>query len=186
MIKGILGLLRLACRVEQKCLCCQWPSLFRAVIDQGQTRGVRHFLLGATEDTLAALREALHVHYPGATIAGSYAPPFAPYSRESIAEWCEVVRESQADLVWVGLGTPKQDYAVNDLASELSRPCVAVGAAFDFVAGTVDEAPERLHGSGLEWLYRLASEPRRLWRRYLFGNLAFLVLVLKNWRTDRP
>lgn len=81
--------------------------------------------------------------------------------------------------MWVGLGTPKQDFVSTALAERLSVPCVGVGAAFDFAAGSVREAPLWIQNSGLEWLYRLASEPRRLWRRYVFGNVRFIVAAVR-------
>jgi N-acetylglucosaminyldiphosphoundecaprenol N-acetyl-beta-D-mannosaminyltransferase len=85
-------------------------------------------------------------------------------------------------VLWIGLGTPRQDYLVHLLAPQLSIPVVPVGAAFDFWSGAIKEAPRVLQGTGLEWVYRLAKEPRRLWRRYLLGNPRF---VLSAWRHRR-
>jgi N-acetylglucosaminyldiphosphoundecaprenol N-acetyl-beta-D-mannosaminyltransferase len=106
-------------------------------------------------------------------------PPFRRLADDDLSALAERVRASGANVLWVGLGTPRQDYLVHELARAVSMPVLPVGAAFDFWAGAVTEAPVILHGSGLEWTHRLASEPRRLWRRYLLGNPRFL---LSAWR----
>ncbi|TXK15411.1 WecB/TagA/CpsF family glycosyltransferase [Microbacterium saccharophilum] len=150
------------------------PSLFVDVMRAGVERGTRHFLLGGTPETLAQLKEALAATHPGINVVGSYSPPFAPVTAEYIAVCADHIRQTKPDLVWVGLGTPKQDVVGTALAREAMVTTVNVGAAFDFAAGTVRQAPVWVQRSGFEWLYRLASEPRRLWRRYVFGNLRFL------------
>ena len=94
------------------------------------------------------------------------------------------ILKSDAEIVWVGLGTPKQDYEAARLAGRLSMVFIAVGAAFDFVAGHKNEAPTLVQRAGLEWAYRLISEPRRLWRRYLFGNVRFLWAVIHRLHED--
>lgn len=150
------------------------PSLFHSVMKQTQSTPIRHFYLGSTDATLTALGISINSRYPDLQIAGMYSPPFtAPDSK--FIEACAVqVEESNADVVWIALGTPKQDFVASLLAARVGMPCVAVGAAFDFTAGTVKEAPVWMQRSGLEWSYRLATEPKRLWRRYLIGNLRFL------------
>jgi N-acetylglucosaminyldiphosphoundecaprenol N-acetyl-beta-D-mannosaminyltransferase len=151
------------------------PSLFVDTIRKSENSGLSHFFLGATEQTLDLLEAELTRRFPGASIAGKYSPPYgdldADFYRTSEAK----IREVNPDIIWIGLGTPKQDFASLQLASTLGIPCIGVGAAFDFVAGTVPEAPVWCQRSGLEWLFRLLSEPRRLWRRYLFGNVRFLI-----------
>lgn len=150
------------------------PTLFRSVIDQGRESGLKSFFLGATEDTLARLVTELTLGSPGCEIVGTHSPPFVEPSSEILSEWSDMIRLADPDVVWIGLGTPKQDFVATELALRTGRTCVAVGAAFDFVAGTVSEAPRWIQGTGLEWIYRLKSDPRRLWRRYLFGNPRFL------------
>ncbi|MDF0530640.1 WecB/TagA/CpsF family glycosyltransferase [Tsukamurella sp. 8F] len=150
------------------------PSLFAAVLDRGRSAGLRHFMLGATQDTLDRLVESIGNRYPGAEVAGTYSPPFGPLDESFYTESIARIEESGADVVWVGLGTPKQDFAAAELARRVPLPFLGVGAAFDFVAGVVPEAPLWVQRSGFEWLYRLVSEPRRLWRRYLIGNTQFL------------
>lgn len=150
------------------------PGLFNAVIDLGREYGISHFLLGTTDETLALLRTELETRYPGVRIAGTHSPPFRPLTEAERLEQDEMIRSSGAEITWVGLGTPKQDFEAQRLAHGLPGLAVAVGAAFDFVAGTKREAPAWMTRTGLEWVYRLLSEPRRLWRRYLIGNVVFI------------
>ncbi|MGY4783670.1 WecB/TagA/CpsF family glycosyltransferase [Rhodococcus opacus] len=150
------------------------PSLFVEVLDAGRRSDVGHFFLGATEDTLARLVEQVSARFPGIRIAGTYSPPFSPVTEDFYAQCVSKIRQTDAQIIWVALGTPKQDVVGATIAEMAQLPTVAVGAAFDFLAGTVREAPEWVQNSGTEWLFRLATEPRRLWRRYLIGNFQFL------------
>jgi N-acetylglucosaminyldiphosphoundecaprenol N-acetyl-beta-D-mannosaminyltransferase len=143
---------------------------------------LRHFLYGGKEGVADEMAAALRSDVPDAIVAGTETPPFRPLADEDVAGLAERVRASGANVLWIGLGTPRQDYLVHELAASLSMPIVPVGAAFDFWSGAVREAPRVLHGSGFEWVHRLGSEPRRLWRRYLVGNPRFL---LSAWR-HRP
>ena len=156
------------------------PSFFRDVLDKGRPSGVRHFFVGASKDTLAMLIDVVEKEYPGVDVVGSYSPPFAALDEKYIENIVTEVGFSEPSIVWLGLGTPKQDFAASMLASRLRCPVVGVGAAFDFVAGNVQEAPSWLHGTGLEWVYRFAKEPKRLWRRYLFGNAIFVESVVRQ------
>lgn len=156
------------------------PSFFVEVLDRGRKRDLRHFMLGATDDVLTKLTDEAEARYPGVNIVDSYSPPFGPVE-ESIDEACiERIARSGADIVWIGMGTPKQDFAAAILADRLPGVFVGVGAAFDFVAGSVREAPRWVQNSGFEWFYRLCAEPKRLWRRYLFGNARFVMAVLRG------
>lgn len=156
------------------------PSLFQSVLDLGRTPGVKHFFLGTTARTLDLLTDNMQRKYPGLLVAGSYAPEYGPLSDEFFDECCEKIAASNADLVWVALGTPKQDIAAARISARTGRVAVGIGAAFDFSAGTTKEAPLAFQKLGLEWLFRLASEPRRLWRRYLVGNVVFLRTATKS------
>lgn len=155
------------------------PAYFESVIDQGRKHGIRHYLLGSTPETLEALEKALTSRFPGVQIAGTMSPPFRPLSEEELAAQDETIRASDADIIWVGLGTPKQDYETGRLAAE-GFTAAAVGAAFDFSAGLKPIAPKMIRSLGLEWAHRLLSEPRRLWRRYLWGNSLFLLTVARR------
>lgn len=158
------------------------PSLFALTLRESVRHGTKHFFLGGTPQTLARLEANVRSLCPGIAIAGTYSPPFTAMDETYIADCAERVRASGADIVWIGLGTPKQDQLGTALANEVPIVSVNVGAAFNFVAGTVREAPPWVQRSGFEWLYRLASEPKRLWRRYLIGNFQFLVVAISGLR----
>jgi len=160
------------------------PSLFHDVFELGQQQGLSHYLLGSTPRTLQRLRHNLSESYPDARIMGVESPPFRPMTQIEQADQLARIEDSGAQVVWVGLGTPKQDYESARLAAALPLVFVAVGAAFDFTAGTVKPAPEWMQDNGLEWVHRFASEPKRLWRRYVFGNARFVYAVTRN-RSDR-
>ncbi|MEV0185121.1 WecB/TagA/CpsF family glycosyltransferase [Streptomyces sp. NPDC050625] len=149
-------------------------ELLLDVFALGQPAGLRHYLLGSTPEVLAALQRQLHRRFPDALIVGTCSPPFRPLTAGELYEEEQAIRESGADIVWVGLGTPQQDLRTAQLAAVVPSVCVAVGAAFDFVAGHKQRAPRWMQQCGMEWLFRLCLEPRRLWRRYLFGNARFV------------
>jgi N-acetylglucosaminyldiphosphoundecaprenol N-acetyl-beta-D-mannosaminyltransferase len=162
------------------------PSLFPFVLRESVPRGTRHFLLGGTSETLRRLEERICATYPGITIAGCYSPPFAPVDEAYVTDCADRIRASAADIVWVGLGTPKQDQLGTALSRQIDAVSVNVGAAFDFLAGTAREAPVWVQRSGFEWLFRLASEPKRLWRRYLVGNCHFLLAATRALLKGNP
>ncbi|MBA2945208.1 WecB/TagA/CpsF family glycosyltransferase [Streptomyces himalayensis] len=150
------------------------PDLVLNVFELSQGTGLRHYLLGSTPQVLGSLRRELHRRFPRAVIAGACSPPFRPLTMQERRGQEEEIRACGADIVWVGLGTPLQDRKAAELCVSLPVVAVAVGAAFDFIAGTKRQAPSWMQCNGLEWLFRLGCEPRRLWRRYLFGNARFL------------
>jgi N-acetylglucosaminyldiphosphoundecaprenol N-acetyl-beta-D-mannosaminyltransferase len=160
------------------------PSFFSRSLEKSETSENAHFFLGSTHSTLEMLVSRVHAKHPDLQIAGYYSPPFAAVDDAFIEDCAAMVRKAgPVSVVWIGLGSPKQDYVSTRLAAALGVPCVGVGAAFDYSALTVKEAPAWVQNSGLEWLFRFAAEPRRLWRRYLLGNLRFLVAVFRprNW-----
>ncbi|MFE9643721.1 WecB/TagA/CpsF family glycosyltransferase [Streptomyces sp. NPDC006365] len=156
------------------------PDLLLDVFALGQNTDVRHFLLGSTPHVLEGLHRELRRRFPKARIVGTCSPPFGPLSADELRRQAEEIRAADADIVWVGLGTPKQDRWAADLCTQLPVVAVAVGAAFDFVAGAKRQAPSWMQSNGLEWMFRLGCEPRRLWRRYLFGNARFLRGVVRQ------
>lgn len=156
------------------------PQFLLDVINHGRKVGVKHYLLGSTEEVLEKLESNLLEQYPGAEIVGCHSPPFREVTREELEARDAAIRATGAHVVWVGLGTPKQDYEAKRLADALPVVAVAIGAAFDFAAGTLKEAPHVYRLLGMEWAYRLAKEPRRLWRRYLFGNSRFTLAVSRR------
>lgn len=151
------------------------------LIERGVAAGWRHYFYGATPETLARLTAALERGFPGVQIAGTFAPPFRALAPAERADVLERVRASRPDIVWVGLGMPKQEKWMHEVHEALPGVVlVGIGAAFDFLAGTKAHAPRWMQERGLEWLFRLGSEPRRLWRRYLSSNPAFLALWLQQ------
>lgn len=167
---------------------CYGPDVMLAVADAGRAQGLRHYFYGGSdEETLALLRSNFAKKFPGIVDAGGEVPPFHPLSDAERAETAARINAARPDVVWVGIGTPKQDFWVSEMRPFLDAPLlVAVGAAFNFHAGKVSQAPVWMRRHCLEWLYRLCVEPRRLWRRYLIGNPRFLFLVLKQFVTRRP
>ena len=158
------------------------PSFMRRMLDEP---GLRHYLYGGTEQVLDSLEQAIATDHPDAVVVGRQAPPFRPLEDADVAELVADVEATDATVVWVGLGTPKQDILLAALARSTHVVGVGVGAAFDFLSGEKKEAHRLLHGTGLEWLHRLATEPRRLWRRYLLGNAAFVRLAARELRAQR-
>jgi N-acetylglucosaminyldiphosphoundecaprenol N-acetyl-beta-D-mannosaminyltransferase len=161
------------------------PDLMLNVMDRGREHGLKHYLLGSTEPVLRGLEAALDQRCPGIDIVGVESPPFRLLTEDESAEQAKRILQSEAEIVWVGLGTPKQDVEIARLAQEVSAVHLAVGAAFDFVSGNKRQAPAWVGRAGLEWAYRLRMEPRRLWRRYAFGNLAFMRAILR-WSVESP
>jgi N-acetylglucosaminyldiphosphoundecaprenol N-acetyl-beta-D-mannosaminyltransferase len=155
------------------------PDLMQLVLDRGQKAGLRHYLYGSTPHVLDALQRKINAQWPEAQIVGVESPPFsadAVVSDEAI----EKIAASGAQVVWVGLGTPKQDLVMPRFAEHPDVTFVAVGAAFDFIAGTKKQAPWWVQKSGAEWAYRFAAEPRRLWKRYLIGNSRFVAANVRS------
>ena len=134
----------------------------------------KHFFLGSTTEVLARLDEKISQTNPRLKL-DFYSPPFTSYEEIDFDEILSRIRNSKPDIVWVGLGTPKQDYAANFLANEVDIPVVAIGAAFDFLAGNRKESSIQMRKNGFEWITRLIEEPNRLWKRYLLiSPLSFI------------
>jgi N-acetylglucosaminyldiphosphoundecaprenol N-acetyl-beta-D-mannosaminyltransferase len=156
------------------------PALVPAVAKLGAPRGLRHYLWGGGSGVATEVAERLGEIDPTIVVVGCQTPPYADLDDEEVRAVAARVEAARADVLWVGLGTPRQDYLVPRISPLVNCPVVPVGAAFDFLAGRKPEAPRLLRGSGLEWLHRLISEPRRLWRRYLFGNPRFILSATRH------
>ncbi len=151
------------------------PELMLNYCARASRNGQSLYLYGSTPATLAALQNELKRRWPALNIAGAESPPFkAPTAAEDAAT-VERINASGAGTVWVSLGCPKQELWMASHRGRVQAVMVGVGAAFDFHAGTISRAPPWMRENGLEWLHRLASEPRRLWKRYLLTNTVFLL-----------
>jgi len=152
------------------------PSLMLAVLEATKGKAEHgHFLLGGQQSTLDKLNENFSERYPESKIAASYSPPFGEWPSDEFEKICRLITESKAKYVWVGLGCPKQEKWIAKHLDDLP-PAVyfGIGAAFAFHAGEVKQAPPFLQERGMEWLYRLCMEPRRLWKRYFTYNSLFI------------
>ena len=155
------------------------PELLETFCTETWRRPYRHYFYGGAPGVAEELAARLLKRCPNMQIAGSYSPPFRPLTDEEDREVARQIEDSHADIVWVGLSTPKQECWMFEHRNRLRVPVlIGVGAAFDFHAGRVSQAPRWMREHGLEWLFRLWSEPRRLWRRYLIYGLEFVWQVL--------
>jgi N-acetylglucosaminyldiphosphoundecaprenol N-acetyl-beta-D-mannosaminyltransferase len=159
------------------------PTLMLETIKATNTQNSphRHFLLGGKQTTLDKLTTRFAAEFPHATIAGAYSPPFGEWPEDEHQRIIEKISTSNADLVWVGLGCPRQEHWIAQNKHRLP-PAIyfGIGAAFAFHAGEVRQSPPLLQNLGLEWAYRLAMEPRRLFKRYFTYNTLFLYHLLHN------
>lgn len=157
------------------------PDLMKEICRISEEKGYRNYFYGSTSETLEALKNKLWQIFPGLKISGSYSPPFRQaYALERESN-IEMINNSNCDIIWVGLGSPKQDIWMHEHRERLTAPVlIGVGAAFDFVSGVKKQAPHWMQKTGLEWSFRLFYEPRRLWRRYILGNAFFLYRLIST------
>jgi N-acetylglucosaminyldiphosphoundecaprenol N-acetyl-beta-D-mannosaminyltransferase len=154
------------------------PDLMLAFCGVTQEQGYRHFFYGGEPGVPAEVAASLKHRFPGIQVAGSYSPPFRPLSREEEDETVAMISQAAPDVLWVGLGAPKQERWMHEHRNKLDVPVVVgVGAAFDMISGRRRQAPRWMREHGLEWLFRLLQEPRRLWRRYLIYGTEFVALT---------
>lgn len=155
------------------------PDLLLAVCERSMKTGWSHYFYGGAEGVPERLVRNLKNRFPELKVAGMESPPFRPLSEEEDHWAVERINASNADILWVGLGTPKQDLWMAAHRPEITTPVmIGVGAAFDFHAGVKPQAPLWMQRSGLEWLFRLLTEPKRLWKRYFYIIPSFTILVL--------
>lgn len=153
------------------------PDLMLELFKISMQGGYRHYFYGATEETLAAMRQVLERDYPGIEIAGMYAPPFRETTQEEDEQIIQQINESRPDFIWVGLGAPKQEQWMYHHMGKLDGVLIGVGAGFDYLAGYIKRAPRWMQKMSLEWVYRLLQDPKRLWRRYFTSNVKFICLT---------
>jgi len=154
-------------------------DLFREVLRTSDSE-TGHFLIGTTDENLSRLVAKVQTEYPQAKISGVFAPPFTTPTESEINAWAKIIKDSGAEIVWLSLGSPKQDIVAAKLIEVAKVRIVAVGAAFDFLSGNKKEAPDFIQRLHLEWLFRFVEEPKRLWKRYTIGNAQFISLVIKD------
>ncbi len=152
------------------------PDLMLVLCEKAASEGIPIYLYGGTEAVLAKLQTNLQQRFPNLEISGVYSPPFRPLTPEEETDDINRIQASGAAIVFVGLGCPKQEEWMARQQGLLQAVMVGVGAAFSFHSGEVSQSPRWMMNLGLEWLYRFAMEPGRLWRRYLLNNPAFVVL----------
>ena len=165
------------------------PNLMLKICEAAAKHSLPLYFFGTQRETLDKLIDNLRGKFPEIIIAGSEPSQFRKLSEDESNALVERIRSSGAKITFVGLGCPRQEIWAYELGDELSMPVFAVGAAFPFHAGTLPQAPMWMQNNGLEWLFRFASEPRRLWKRYLYLNPAYLTLVglqLLRLRTIDP
>jgi N-acetylglucosaminyldiphosphoundecaprenol N-acetyl-beta-D-mannosaminyltransferase len=155
------------------------PDLMLSVCERAAERGWGCYLYGSSDEVLDRLRSNLCDRFPGLQIVGAHSPPFRASTREEDDAEVQEINESGAQIVWVGLSTPKQERWMAAHPVAWARALIGVGAAFDIHAAA-RQAPKWMQRSGLEWLFRLASEPRRLWRRYVINIPGFLFRVVRH------
>jgi len=164
------------------------PDLMLALCERSVAKGYRHFFYGGAEGVPEQLASVLQKRFPGLQVAGTFSPPFRPLTPEEKKQVVQRINEAAPDIVWVGLSTPKQERWMAEHVGRLTAPVlIGVGAAFDFLTGRKPQAPRWMQRAGLEWLFRLLTEPRRLWKRYLPNIPIFWILVfLQHLRVINP
>lgn len=154
------------------------PDLMGEMFALSETSDLRHYFYGGKEETIELLGSKLKEKYPKIQIAGMYSPPFRPLTEEENREVIEKINQAQPDIIWVGLGAPKQEKWMYEHQKQLCGVMIGVGAGFDYHAGTIKRAPGWMQKCSLEWMYRLMQDPKRLFKRYFVTNFKFIYLVL--------
>jgi len=155
------------------------PDMLLAVCDAGRVHGLRHYFYGGAPGVAETLARKLIARYPGLDVAGTHSPPYRALTSNEFDAFRAEIARLRPDVIWIGLGTPKQEVFMAAHAPQLpAAVLIGVGAAFDFHSGRIRQAPRWLQRSGLEWLFRLGTEPRRLAARYLVANPLFVLHVL--------
>ena len=151
------------------------PDFMLGLCEQGVAKNFRHFFYGGKDGVAEELRDALTKRFPGLQVVGTYTPPFRPLNVGEEEQLRRQLEACKPDILWCGLSTPKQERFMAAYQDRLPvKLMVGVGAAFDLLSGNLDEAPDWMKRAGLQWLYRMIKEPKRLWRRYLSNNPRFV------------
>jgi N-acetylglucosaminyldiphosphoundecaprenol N-acetyl-beta-D-mannosaminyltransferase len=157
------------------------PDFMASLLERGAERGYRSYFFGDTEDTLDALRARVEERYPGNRIAGAFSPPFRTITSDEDQAQVDRINAARPDILWVGLGLPKQERWIHEHLDRLRVPvAIGVGAAFGFLSGRVKRAPAWMGELGFEWAYRLVVEPRKCMRRSLVEGPRFILAVMRE------
>ena len=157
------------------------PDLMEAVCQMSQQKGYKHYFYGGTPEACRMLEVKLKEKFPRVSIIGKHSPPFRDLTEKEEEDMVEEINRLEPDILWVGLGSPRQDYWMAQHLHRLNVPVmIGVGAAFDFLSGRKRQAPRWMRNIGLEWFFRLWAEPKRLWKRYLVGNTQFVFYLFKS------
>ena len=157
------------------------PDLMEEMFVRGQAGNeLKHYFYGGTQDTLDKLKVILENKYPNLQVAGMYSPPFRTLTEKEKREDVERINQSEADIIWVGLGAPKQENWMHEHKGKLCGVSVGVGAGFDYHAGKLKRAPKWVQRISMEWFVRLIQDPKRLWKRYLVTNVKFIWYTRKE------
>jgi len=160
------------------------PELMRVVCSRSVAREYTHFLYGGADGVAEELSTWMQGSFPGIRVVGTYTPPFTPLSLEQATELESTIARLKPDIMWIGLSTPKQErFMAKHIVRLQTKLMIGVGAAFDYHTGRVQDAPAWIKRSGLQWLHRLAQDPKRLWKRYLVNNPLFLSKI--GWQFFR-
>ena len=155
------------------------PDLMLQICQISPAKGYTHFLYGGNQDVAEDLARSLQARYPGLKVVGIYTPPYRPLSEQEQADLARQVEEAKPDFFWVGLSTPKQEKFMDEYWGRLNaKLMLGVGAAFDIHSGRIQDCPYWMKFLGLNWLHRLAQDPKRLWRRYFHSHPKFVALAL--------
>lgn len=161
---------------QNKCIRIFGPTLFEKIIEWGQKDNLKHFFFGSSSYILTKLIHNISMKFPSAIITGYYSPPYkSRFNEKENKQFIEIMNKCGADIIWIGLGAPKQELWMYENYKKLDKGImIGIGAGFDYLAGNIKHAPEWMKSASLEWLYRLIQEPRRLWKRYLITNSLFI------------
>jgi N-acetylglucosaminyldiphosphoundecaprenol N-acetyl-beta-D-mannosaminyltransferase len=154
------------------------PTFMEKTLEWGQKDNIKHFFFGSLRETLKKIEYIIKSKYPASNIVGAISPPFRTFTEAENKTFLEQINKVNPDIIWVGLGAPKQEIWMYENYKKLNRGImIGIGAGFDYLAGNTKHAPEWMKNFSLEWLYRLIQEPKRLWKRYLVTNTLFLFLI---------
>ncbi|GAB1790263.1 glycosyltransferase [Priestia megaterium] len=161
------------------------PNLMLKLCEDSGAKNTRIFLYGNTDENLKELEKELKAKYPDIKIVGKYSPPFRKLSQEEQESIIRMINDSHADITFVSLGCPKQELWMYKNSQHINGIMIGVGAAFDFIIGKVKRPPMIFQKMGLEWLFRLLAEPKRLWKRYFYNNPMYVYLFIKTYRKNK-